>query len=68
MPPSQHNTAQKLALSPQMRSWVDNCLVPILVREYVAELERKKFACSEGEPVAEFAATDAITADIEGGR
>ena len=66
MPSSQNNMAQKLALSPQMRGWIDNCLVPALVREYVAELERKKSACSEGEPVAEFATTR--TATVEEGR
>ncbi len=66
MPPSYHNTAQKSALSPQMRSWVDNCLVPILVREYLAEMEREKSACSEGEPVAECATTR--TAIAEGGK
>jgi len=55
-------------LDPAIRSWVDRCLVPNLVREYVAELERKKSACSEGEPVAEFAATSATSADLEEGR
>ena len=53
-------------LDPAIRSWVDRCLVPNLVREYVAELERKKSACSEGEPVAEFATTR--TATVEEGR
>jgi hypothetical protein len=49
-----------------MRSWVDNCLVPILVREYLAEIEREKSACSEGEPVAEFAASRTVPSE-EGG-
>ncbi len=63
MPPSQHNTAQKSALSPQRRSWVDRCLVPILVREYLAEMERGKSACSEVEPVAECVATRTATVE-----
>ena len=25
------------ALSPEMKSWIDNCLVPILIKEYLAE-------------------------------
>ena len=66
MRPSQNNTAQKLALSPQMRSWVDNCLVPILVQEYLAEMARKKSACSEEEPVAE-CATSRTVPSREGG-
>ena len=56
MPPSQHNTVQKPALSPQMRIWVDNCLVPILVREYLAEMDREKSACSKSKPVKDSAA------------
>ncbi len=63
MPPSQHNTAQKSALSPQMRSWVDNCLVPILVEEYLAELEREESACAEGEPVTKCAPTRTAIAE-----
>ncbi len=63
MPPSHHNTAQKSALAPQMRSWVDRCLVPILVREYLAEMEREKSACSEVEPVAECAAKSTVTTE-----
>ena len=50
-------------LSPELKSWIDNCLVPALVREYVAELERKKFACSEGEPVTQCAPTRTAIAE-----
>ncbi len=63
MSPSPHNTAQKSALSPQMRGWIDNCLVPILVREYLAGREREKSACSEVEPVAECAPTRTAIAE-----
>ncbi len=28
-------------LSPEIRSWVDNCLVPLLLREYMAKLEKQ---------------------------
>ena len=28
-------------LSPEIRSWLDRCLVPQLAREYIAKLERQ---------------------------
>ncbi len=66
MPPSHHNTAQKSALSPDLKSWIDGVIVPALVREYLAGRERDESACPEGKPVAEFAATR--TAIAEEGR
>ena len=42
---------QGSGLSPELRSWIDNCLVPILVREYLAEMDREKSACSKSKPV-----------------
>ncbi len=42
---------QGSGLSPELRIWIDNCLVPILVREYLAELEREESACSKPKPV-----------------
>ncbi len=53
-------------LSPELKSWIDSVIVPALVKEYIAELEREKSACSEGEPMAECAATR--TATVEEGR
>ncbi len=53
-------------LSPELKGWLDNVVVPALVREYVAELEREKSACSEGEPVAE-CATSRTVPSREGG-
>ena len=50
-------------LSPELKSWIDNVVVPALVRECVAELEREKSACSEGEPVAECLATRTATVE-----
>ncbi len=43
-------------MSPELRSWIDNCLVPILVREYLAEMDREKSACSKSKPVKDSAA------------
>ena len=65
MPPSQHNTAQKSALSPELKAWLDNVIVPALVREYVAEMQREK-TCVRAEPMAKCAATR--TAIAEEGR
>jgi hypothetical protein len=33
--------AEDSAVSPEIRSWVDNCLVPILVEEYLRETMQK---------------------------
>jgi hypothetical protein len=33
--------AEHPALSPEIRSWLDNCLVPILVEEYLRETMQK---------------------------
>ena len=63
MPPSHHNTAQKSALPPELRSWIDTCLVPILVRDYLGERESKNLACAREEPVAEFATTRTAIAE-----
>ena len=47
---------QGSGLSPELRSWIDNCLVPILMREYLAEMDREKSACSKSKPVKDSAA------------
>ncbi len=44
-------------LSPELKSWIDSVIVPALVREYLDVRERDESACSEGEPMAEFATT-----------
>ena len=41
---------QGSGLSPELRTWIDNCLVPILVGRYLAEMEREKSACSKPNP------------------
>ncbi len=51
------------ALSEGLRGWIDNCLVPALVREFLAELEHEKSACPGGEAVTESAATRTVTAE-----
>ncbi len=40
-------------LSQELKGWIDNVVVPALVREYVAELEREKSACSKPKPVTD---------------
>ena len=46
---------QGSGLSPELRSWIDNCLVPILVREYLAEMEHEQSAYSKSKPVKDSA-------------
>ena len=55
MPPNPHNTAPKSSLSPELKGWLDNVVVPALVREYLAGREREKSACSKPEPVKDSA-------------
>ena len=53
-------------LSQELKGWIDNCLVPALVREYLVRREHDESACSEGEPVTQCAPTR--TAIAEEGR
>jgi len=41
-------------LSSELRSWIDNCIVPILVKEYFAKLESEKDIDLAPETVTEF--------------
>jgi hypothetical protein len=43
---------ERTHLSPAMRSWIDSCLVPILVREFLAEHEQKNRVEYEASNVA----------------
>ena len=40
-------------LSPQLKSWIDNVIVPALVRQYLARLEPEKSLATGAEPVVE---------------
>jgi hypothetical protein len=51
------------ALSEGLRGWIDNCLVPAMVRELLAELEHEKSACPGGEAMTKSAATRTATAE-----
>jgi hypothetical protein len=53
-------------LSPAVRSWLDNCIVPILVKEYLAELSRKKDLAPDNGLMAE--SRDKKTVAIEVGK
>ena len=66
MPRRQHNTAQKSALSPELKSWIDGVIVPALVREYLAEQRPENGACSQSDPVAQFATSRTVPSE-EGG-
>jgi hypothetical protein len=49
------NPASEL-LSPALRSWVDTCLVPILLKEYLSQIESERPVATESEHMAECAA------------
>lgn len=42
-----------LEISPGLRSWIDNCLVPIMVKEFLAGLSGEKSLDDELTSVAE---------------
>ena len=50
-------------LAPELKSWLDNVVVPALVEEYVAELQEQEAPCSPSDPVAECGLE--ITATVE---
>ncbi len=51
------------SLPAALKGWLDNCLVPALVVEFLADLEREKSACPGGEAVTKSAATRTATAE-----
>ena len=53
-------------LSQELKGWIDNVVVPALVREYLAGREHEKLACSRVEGVAE-CATSRTVPSREGG-
>ncbi len=46
-----------------LKSWIDNCVVPALVREYLARLECEKMLATEAEPTVESAPAHAAVAE-----
>ena len=53
-------------LSPELKGWLDNVVVPALVREYLNELESKKLACSKEEVVAECLPESTVSSEGHG--
>ena len=49
------------ALSPELRSFLDNAVIPVLVREYIAAQKGEKAACAETGAVADCSAKNAAT-------
>jgi hypothetical protein len=47
-----------------LKGWLDNCVVPILVKEYLAVLQREKVLAQRVEPVAQCAASNTATAEV----
>ncbi len=46
-------------LPPALKDWLDNVVVPALVRQYLARLEPEKSLASEGEPAVHSGAAHA---------
>ena len=53
-------------LSPELKTWIDDLIVPALVREYLNELESKKLACSKEEVVAECSPESRVSSEGHG--
>ena len=51
-------------LNAALRSWVDNCIVPILVKEYLTSLQAEKELAAGAEPVAEFKTTKPSSSEV----
>ncbi len=49
------NNGHNSTLTPELRSWIDNCVVPALVREYLVRLECEKRLASSAEATVESA-------------
>jgi hypothetical protein len=49
-------------ISPELKSWIDNCLVPIMVEEYLAQHSGEKSIAAESTPVVTSAATGTLSA------
>jgi len=47
------STGHNSTLTPSLRSWLDNVVIPGLVREYLARPECEKMLATEAEPVVE---------------
>ncbi len=60
------NNGHNSTLTPELRSWIDNCVVPALVGEFLGRLEREKRLASSAEATVESA--PARTAIAEEGR
>ncbi len=43
------------SLPAALKSWLDNCIVPALVGEFLARLEREKMLATSAEPTVESA-------------
>ena len=53
------------SLDPALRSWVDNCIVPILVKEYVASLRGGKKLADADKSMAESGTTGSSSGEVK---
>lgn len=54
---------QRREIAPELKSWIDNCVVPLLVKEYLAEYESTKKIAAKADDVAVSIANDGLSAE-----
>ena len=52
-------------LDPALRTWVDNCIVPILVKDYLASLQVAKELAPAAEPMAQFSGMGSSSGEVK---
>jgi hypothetical protein len=61
---SLHHPAAGDDLDPAVRSWIDHCIVPNLVKEYLASLQGEKQLAARVKLVAEFRSTKPASGEV----
>jgi len=58
------NSNLKQAIRAELKAWLDGCVVPLLVREFLAERERKKGLEVIDANMAKFTAMNELSAEV----
>jgi hypothetical protein len=57
--------APRSVITPELKSWIDNCLVPILVKEYLAGHVVEKTVAAESAPVVTSPAIGMVSEGVQ---
>lgn len=52
-------------ISPEVKSWIDNCVVPLMVQEYLAPNNSEKNVAAKVDAVAVSSTNDGLSAERE---